>query len=123
MPDPFRLIPALQIIFEKEVEFTKDSFAELTPEQYEAYVRRGGEPSERVFRLTFVEPQVIDRTPEKVTWELEIVTNEEKKLLLEGVRFVYRASAPMTIKKPTFAQRLEYLRKRLPPIVCNKPPE
>ena len=120
MFEAFRVIPALQIIFEREVEFTEDSFTELTPDQYDAYRRHVGETSQQVFRINLFEPQVVDRTPEKVIWELEIVMDEERKLLLEGVRFVYRASAPMNADNPTFVERLKYLRPRLPPIVCNK---
>ena len=65
------------------------------------------------------EPTAIERTPEKVTLELNVVTECQKKLLFEGVAFVYRASASMTEANPTFALRLAYLRPRLPPIVTE----
>ena len=100
MLDAFRLIPALQVIFTQEMEFTEASFAGVTT----------------------IEPQSIERSAEKVTMELSIVTESERQLLLDGVAFVYRASAEMNEQTPTFAQRLEYLRSRLPPIVLGPLP-
>ncbi len=121
MLDAFRLIPALQVIFTQEVKYTEDSFADSTTEQSEALARRGERFTEPVYRVTTIEPQAIERSAEKVTMELSIVTESERQLLLDGVAFVYRASAEMNGQIPTFAQRLEYLRSRLPPIVTAKP--
>ena len=119
MLDAFRLIPALQVIFTQEVKYTEDSFADSTTEQSEALARRGERFTEPVYRVTTIEPQAIERSAEKVTMELSIVTESERQLLLDGVAFVYRASAEMNEQTPTFAQRLEYLRSRLPPIVLG----
>jgi hypothetical protein len=121
--DAFRLIPALQVIFAQEMEFTEDSFADLTIEQAEAFARRGEELTEPVYRVTTIEPHAIERSAEKVTMEVAIVTESERQALLDGVAFVYRASAEMNEQMPTFAQRLEYLRSRLPTIVTTKPDE
>jgi len=120
MFDAFRLIPALQVIFEHEIEFDEESFATLTAKQLAAYERRHGKPSETLYRATAFEPQAIERTEEKVTLELSIVTDSERQLLLDGVAFVYHSSKKLDPKNPTFAERLAYLRPRLPPIVTSQ---
>jgi len=120
MFDAFRLIPALQLIFEHEIEFDEESFAKLTSKQQAAYERRHGKPSETVYRATAFEPQAIERTAEKITLELSIVSESERQLLLDGVAFVYDASRDLDPKHPTFAERLAYLRLRLPPIVTSQ---
>jgi len=48
--------------------------------------------------------------------ELPIVTESEKKLLLAAVEFIYRGTKSMNEEKPTFQERLDYMRSRLPPI-------
>ena len=40
-----------------------------------------------------MERTAIERTEEKVTLELNVVSESQKQLLFEGVAFVYRASA------------------------------
>jgi len=120
MMDAFRLIPALQVVFTHEIEFDDDGFADLTDQQYEAYVRREGKPAETLYRVLAFELHAIERTAEKITYELSVVTAAERQLLLDAVDFVYRASEPMPNKQPTFAERLAYLRPRLPPIVVQK---
>ncbi|WP_149752622.1 hypothetical protein [Rubripirellula obstinata] len=119
MFDAFRLIPALQIIFTNEIEFQDTSFAELTTEQYAALERRGPRPPGKLYRIVPFEPEAIERTPEKITLELTIADESEKQLLLDAVKFVHRASEPMSKENPTFADRLAYLRPRLPPIVTQ----
>lgn len=121
MLEAFRLIPALQFIFTHEIEFTEDSFTSLTTEQLEALRRRGEELPETVYRVLPIEPQAIERSAGKVTMELPIVTEPERQLLLDGVAFVYRPSDPLDEQKPTFSERLEFLRPRLPSIVTTKP--
>ena len=121
MLEAFRLIPALQVIFTSEIEFNEDSFEELTDAQYAAFVRDFGKQKERVYRIVLIEPTEIKRTPEKVTMELNIVMESQKQLLYDGVAFVYRASATMPESNPTFAERLAYLRPKLPPIAIGPP--
>lgn len=119
MLDVFQLVPALQIIFTHEIEFQDDSFVEVTKAQYEAFQRRGDHESGKLYRVVHFEPEAIERTPEKITLELSVVDESGRKLLLDGVKFVYRASQPISKENPTFADRLEYLRPRLPPIVTQ----
>lgn len=102
MLEAFRLIPALQLIFTDEIEFVEDSFVNLTAEQTAALERRDGKPSETLYRATAYEPQAIERSAEKVTMELSVVTESERQLLLDGVAFVYRSTAPMDKVNPTF---------------------
>jgi len=123
MLEAFRLIPALQLIFTDEIEFVEDSFVNLTAEQTAALERRDGKPSETLYRATAYEPQAIERSAEKVTMELSVVTESERQLLLDGVAFVYRSTAPTDKENPTFTERLDYLRLRLPPIVTSKSAE
>ncbi len=115
----FRLIPAMQVIFKSEIQFTESSFSELTLEQYAAFERDNGKSPERIFQIVLMEPNAIDRTPEKITWELNVVTESQKALLFEGVAFVLRATESMNQDNPTFAERLTYLRPRLPPVVIG----
>lgn len=119
MLDAFRLIPALQIIFTNEIEFQDSSFVELTTEQYAALDRRGQRPRGKLYRIVQFEPEAIERTPEKITLELTIADESEKQIILDAVEFVHRASEPMSKEDTTFADRLEYLRPRLPPIVTQ----
>jgi hypothetical protein len=63
---------------------------------------------------------VLDSGDENVRLlEITIVTENERRLLLEGVAFIFNASAEMKGDSPTFEERLEYLRPRLPPIVTG----
>ena len=64
-----------------------------------------------------MEPTVIDRVgDEKVTWELNIVTGKERQQLLDGVKFIYRATQAMP-EKPSFQERLDWLKPKLPPVI------
>jgi len=116
----FRLIPAIQLIFKSKFEFTSESFGELTEQQYEAYERKVGKRTETLYRVLPFEPTVLDSGDENVRLlEITIVTENERRLLLEGVAFIFNASAEMKGDSPTFEERLEYLRPRLPPIVTG----
>ncbi|MEX1027445.1 MAG: hypothetical protein WD049_05485 [Candidatus Paceibacterota bacterium] len=120
MLEALRLIPALQVIFTSEIEFTPDSFSELNAEQLAAFIRDHGATDERIYRVLPMEPTVIDRQgKERITLELSIVIESQRQLLLDGVAFVYRASAAMSEQQPTFEQRLDYLRPLLPPVVIG----
>ncbi len=110
----FQLVPAIQVVFRLEIELTEQDFLELTGEQYDAYRRKMPPTNERVYRIVLIEPSVIERSPEKVTYELEIVTETEKGLLLEAVKFLKGASKQLNDRKPTFIERLDFLRKRFP---------
>ncbi len=119
MLDAFRLIPALKIIFKSEIEFTEGCFVKLNSAQRKAFKHKMGESKELIYRVVPFEPSVIERAEDKITVELSIVTGSERRLLLDAVDFVYRASAEMPGKSPTFKQRLSFLRTRLPPIVVG----
>lgn len=121
MLQAIRLIPALQVIFTHEIEFVAESFAELTSAQMAAYERREGKPTEVVYRVTEFESHAIERTVDKVTMELSIVTESQRQLLLDGVAYVYRATKELDKTHPSFTERLDYLRPRLPPIVTANP--
>ena len=119
MLSAFRLVPALQLIFKTEIEFTDDCFVELTPAQREVFEQKMGHSDERIYQVVVFEPTVVQRQEEKVTLELSVVTESERQLMLEAVDFVYRATAEMPEKTTTFQQRLDFLRRRLPPIVIG----
>jgi hypothetical protein len=117
-----RLIPALQMIFTTEIEFVEDSFRELTEEQYAAFRRKHGEPPERIFEIVPLERTAIERTPEKVTLELSIVMDSQRKLLLDAVKFIYHSTKSNGFPaNASFGDRLDYLRKRLPPVMLTMP--
>ncbi len=123
MLEMFRMIPAIQIIFSSKIEFSEGSFADLTQEQQEAFEQQGLATGEKFYRIVLFEPEAIERTEEKVTWELTIVSESEMQLLLDGVAFVHRESSPLNPSNPSFEDRLEYLRPRLPSPVTTKAPD
>ena len=94
---------------------------ELTPEQYEAYRRKVGPTNHRIYRIVLIEPSVIERTPERVTYELEIVTEQEKLCILAAVNHIRACSKELDQGYPTFAERLAFLRKRWPSEVTGVP--
>jgi hypothetical protein len=117
MTNPLALLalePAIRLIFRVGVEITEKDFMELTRAQYRAYRRKMGPTDRRIYRIALVEPSVIERTERKVTYELEIVDEREKDIVLEAVRFIRHSSKELDPTEPTFAQRLEYLGKRWP---------
>ena len=106
----FGLIPGIQVVYRFGVELSDRDFTELTPEQYAAYRRKEGPTQERIYRVVLVEPSAIERTPEKVTYELEIVTEQEKACILAAVAHIRKCSKELNPTNPTFAERLEFLR-------------
>lgn len=120
--EAFQLIPALQMIFSTEIEFVEDSFRELTVEQYEIFRRKHGQEKERIFEIVPIERTAIERTDEKVTFELSIVMDSERKLLLQGVKFIYHCTKSDGFPADaSFQDRLEYLRTKLPPEMLSMP--
>lgn len=118
----FRLIPALQVIFSTDIEYVEDSFCELSPEAYAMYVRDHGESPERIFEIVAIERTAIERTKEKVTFELNVVSESQRRLLLEGVKFIYHCTKDVEFPpESSFLDRLEYLRKRLPAVMLRMP--
>jgi hypothetical protein len=118
----FQLIPALQTIFTTEIEFVDDSFRELSAEQYQVFRSKHGQEPERIFEIVPIERTVVERTQEKITLELPIVTESQRKLLLEGVKFIYRCTTSDGLPANTsFQDRLEYLRTKLPPVMLSIP--
>jgi succinate dehydrogenase flavin-adding protein (antitoxin of CptAB toxin-antitoxin module) len=115
----FRLIPALQLIFKTEIEFSEDCFVELTPSQREVFEQKMGHSDEQIYQVVVLEPTVVLRQEEKITLELSVVTESERQLMLEAVEFVYRATEEMPDETTTFQQRLDFLRRRLPPVVIG----
>jgi len=116
----FDLVRGIRVVYRFAVELTERDFLELTPEQYEAYRRNVGPTDQRIYRMVLVEPSAIERTAEKVTYELEIVTEEEKRCILAAVNHIRACSKQLDPANPTFAERLEFLRKHLPPEVTGE---
>ncbi|MDB5390401.1 MAG: hypothetical protein JWM11_6047 [Planctomycetaceae bacterium] len=117
-----QLIPALQIIFTTEIEFIEDSFRELSSEQYEIFRHKHGQNQERIFEIVPIERTAIERTAEKVTLELSIVTDSERQQLFQGVRFIHHCTESDGLSpETTFHDRLKYLRKKLPPVFLSVP--
>ncbi len=114
------LIPAIRIVFRFGTELTERDFQELTPEQYAAYHRNMEPTKERIFRMVLVEPTVLERSPERVLFELEIVTESQKNQLLEAVRFIKKSTSKLKSCKPSFEERLDYLRNFWPKEVTGK---
>ncbi len=117
---PFlELANAVNIVFTSGIEFVPESFQVLSGQKLDAYLAKIGPMTEPMYEIVAMEPTVVDRVAnEKVTWELNIVSEHERKLLLDAVRFVYRASGPMT-GTPSFQERLEWLKPKLPPVITG----
>jgi hypothetical protein len=65
------------------------------------------------------------RTGERTTVELSIVTESEKTLLLAAVKFIYSSTKEMKApdrQEPSFTNRLDYLRRVLPPVITGQRP-
>ena len=117
---PFlELAEAVRIIFTSGIEFVPASFKSLSGEKLQAYLRNVGPMTEIMYEIVAMEPTVIDRVGnEKVTWELNIVTGKERQQLLDGVKFIYRATSAMP-GKPSFQERLDWLKPKLPPVITG----
>ncbi len=105
----FGLMPGVEFVFRYGRELTKGDFLELTAGQYEVYYQKEGPTKERIFRLALAEPTVTERTPEKVTLTLEIVTEQQKRQVLAAVDYIRKSTKALDSKKPSFQQRLEFL--------------
>jgi hypothetical protein len=106
-----QLAQAMQIVMETETEFTPDSFVELTDEMYASLHRQGGDPSVKYYRVVTMEPG----TTEGGRLELSIVSERERRRLLDAVQIVYRMSDESKKRFETFQERLDYVRNILPP--------
>jgi hypothetical protein len=115
----FGLIPGIQVVYRFGCELTERDFMELTPEQYDAYRRKVGPTQQRIYRIVLIEPSAIERTSEKVTYELEIASEQEKSCILAAVDHIRNCSKELNPTSPTFAERLEFLRQRWPPEVTG----
>lgn len=115
------LASAIRVLFSSGIEFKPECFVPLAGAKLEAYVRKIGPLTEPVYEVVAMEPTVIERSPEKVTLELSIVSDRERKHMLDAVKFVYNASASMPGNQETisFADRLEWLRPRLPEVITG----
>ena len=117
---PFlELAEAVRIIFTSGIEFVAQSFKALSGEKLQAYLRNVGPMTEIMYEIVAMEPTVIDRVGnEKVTWELNIVTGKERQQLLDGIKFIYRATQTMP-GKPSFQERLHWLKPKLPRVITG----
>jgi hypothetical protein len=118
----FRLIPALQLIFRKEFEFTEKSFVELNEKQYVAFRRDRGEPDERIYRVVQFEPTCLrDEDNSRIVLELTCVKETERQELLDAVGLIYFSTKFMDQSQPSFTDRLKYLRGKFPPMIAVDP--
>jgi len=115
----FRLIPVLQLIFRTAIEFTVDSFVQLSPSQREVLRQKMGDTDHRFYRVVPREPTFTKRQQDKVTLERSIFSEAKRQMMLDAVVFVYRASREMPNKSATFQERLTSLRPRLPRVVIE----
>ena len=123
MLQSIELANALRFVFASGVEFQPDCFVPLSGAKLEAYLRKCGTMTEPLYEVVSLEPTVIERTGDgKVTLELSIVSERERQLLLDAVKFVYRASHDMHGDKASvpFADRLNALRPRLPGVMTGE---
>jgi hypothetical protein len=116
--DVLRLLPAFEVILSTRIEYTPDSFQELTPVQLEIYKTKVGTPQGKVYRIVPLEPTVIDRVaptedhPGKVVWELNVVTEQQRADLLAAVKVIHQASTEVNRFKPSFEERLDFMNQR-----------
>ena len=115
------LANAVRLLYSSGIEFKPDCFVRLSGAKLDAYVRKIGPMTEPMYEVVSVEPTVVERTRENVTLELSIVSERERKLVLDAVKFVYSASSEMPGSKDSikFADRLEWLGPRLPAVITG----
>jgi hypothetical protein len=107
------LSEGLKKVFETAVEYTEETFVELTPQQYAAWSRQGYSEGERVFRVVALEPQMLPGRK----LELSVVTDEEKAGLIAATQLIHRfcAMSPLSPKGfDTFLDRLKFVTAQLP---------
>ena len=103
---PFlELAEAVRIIFTSGIEFVAQSFKALSGEKLQAYLRNVGPMTEIMYEIVAMEPTVIDR-------------GKERQQLLDGIKFIYRATQTMP-GKPSFQERLDWLKPKLPRVITG----
>ena len=112
---PFlELASAVNLVYTSGIEFIPESFVALSGQKLEAFLRKMGPMTETMYEVVAMEPSVINRVGnEKVTLELNVVTERQRKQLLDAIKFIYHSSQEMR-GKPSFQEWLEWLRLRLP---------
>ena len=107
----FRLIPALQLIFRTEIEFTEESFEELNAAQRAAFRRDHGDPGGHIFRVVQFEPTTTrSEDGTRVVVELSIVTETERQNVLDAVALIYDTTRNLQTNCLSFTDRLDLLR-------------
>jgi hypothetical protein len=117
-----QLADAIHIVFRHRAELTEKDFQELTAAQYEAFNRSEGKADQRIYRMLLAEPTVIERTPERTTLELSIVTESDRARLLAAVKFIHSSTKELKTpdgEEPSFTDRLDYLGRVWPPVITG----
>jgi len=118
------LADAIRVVYASGIEFEPDCFVPLAGTKRESYCRQFGPTTEPMYEVVAIEPTLIERSgDDKVMLELAIVSQRDCKLLLDAVKFVYAASREMpgTNEPINFADRLEWLRQKLPAVITGEP--
>jgi hypothetical protein len=125
MLQAIELANALRAVFTSGIEFQPDCFVLLSGAKLKAYLRKCGPMIEPMYEVVSLEPTVIKRTGNgNITLELSIVSERDRQHLLNAVKFVHTASREMKSDKTPiqFADRLDWLRPRLPEIITGELP-
>ena len=116
------LADAIRVVYAAGIEFEPECFVPLAGAKLEAYRCQFGPTTEPMYEVVALEPGVVERDGnDKLTLELAIVSERDRKLMLDAVKFVYAASREMPEKKEQiqFADRLEWLRPKLPGVITG----
>lgn len=116
------LADAIRVVYAARIEFEPECFVPLAGAKLEAYCSQFGPMTEPMYEVVALEPTVVERDGNnKITLELAIVSERDRNLMLDAVKFVYAVSREMPEMKDQiqFADRLEWLRPKLPEVITG----
>lgn len=108
----FRLLDALEALFDLGFELVEDDFRELTDEEYACVEAKAGASEVPLYRI---HDRVLLKHG-KSTSTLFLCDEEERDLLLEAVAYVKRAAEKDGLETTNFKERMLYVRGRLPKV-------
>lgn len=108
------LAAAVRKIFQSRTEYTEQSFAELTDEQYAAWRRQTHQITGRVYRVIPPEPK--GSVDGKL--ELTVVNETEKTDLIAATRLVYAYCDGSQETFTCFEDRLRFAARFLPDVLA-----
>lgn len=114
----FQVAQAIRIIFHYRFEISDENLIELTFYQYQSLKRQGYDVKEKIYRIT----RGMFEERNNLQTELPIIYESDVQNLKKAIELIYKMSDDSGGKFINFGERLDYLKKVLPPIM-TKPPK